>query len=493
MSKKPPVNRNFALLSQYTPASETLGKALPEEASTGILYRELQLRPLMDRVSSTAFFEELRIADIEFWTLVLGRSLRLARWWLEEELPAYMAAHTQWFRKGFCFDPKMLKKLQGLHRCYKRQGHKLLKKQQNRYDALLEDFARVLVYKLDGGHRLWEYALLCIREHKAPSAVIRSTSWSQYAMDVLYKDHQVMLLRGLLLESNLRLVLKIAGKQYQRFNGTSPMWFADLFQDGCLGLIEAVNRFDPAQGYAFSTYASHWVLSKMQRGRANSSTVVRRPVHLNALQGHIEKVVVKYKLLHNRYPTDEEILDGAPKGKVTESKLRTARNAPHKFSSLQMKLQRDNEPSDDASATHQDMLLEVYPDPEEFSIYQEVIAALKEAIYSPGILTLQEQKCLVLYYGLTEDTREYTLQEVGEFFGLTRERIRQINMQAIEKLQHYFRQRDIRADDVLPIIATLRNRIEASKPTPSSVSKGRETHKRRRKKKESQGCSQELS
>jgi RNA polymerase primary sigma factor len=230
--------------------------------------------------------------------------------------------------------------------------------------------------------------------------------------------------RRRLVESNLRLVISIA-KRY-RCHGLS---FEDLVQEGVLGLMAAIARFDPDRGFRFSTYATHWIRQSIGRAIDNHSRLVRLPSHVSDALRRVERVRVMMARRMGRQPTMAEIAQetGIPPDRI-EALLQSA----------QEPLSLDTLLGETEETSLGDLLLDARAaDPEQAAVRQGTAESLEGIL---NILGAREREVIEQRYGFA-DGRVYSLQEVGDLLKMSREGVRQIEVRALQKLRRAARQR----------------------------------------------------
>ncbi len=281
---------------------------------------------------------------------------------------------------------------------------------------------------VNGGHELEMAAIeRRISLELSESIGVDFNTFNKILAEIAIGREMVKQAKESLIRANLRLVISVSKKFLNR-----GLQLPDLIQEGNIGLMKAVEKYDYKRGYKFSTYATWWIRQSITRGIADQGRTIRLPVHMIETINRMLRYSKDFARVESREPTPEELAEqlGTDVDKVQVA-LKIAKDA----------ISLDAPVGDEEDTILSDFVEDhVHPDPQEASMTESLKRCLCKVMSS---LSPREEKVLRMRYGIDVGV-DYTLEEVGRCFEVTRERIRQIEAQAIRKLRHPTRSEDLR-------------------------------------------------
>lgn len=288
-------------------------------------------------------------------------------------------------------------------------------------EKVVNTYTRIVHKKLDSSHKK-RLSKDTERAKNNNDYVVSEKRLKELIKNIQYAELIIQKAKDLLIESNLRLVISIA-KNYLG----KGLTFGDLIQEGNIGLMKAVDKYEYKRGYKFSTYATWWIKQSIIRAIADQSRTIRIPVHMIENITRINKIIKRFVQIHGYEPTIEDI---AGESTLSIEKVRSILKINKEPLSFETPIKQ----KDDC------ILMDFIEDksamsPLEMAIYMDLRKHIENALSS---LSFKEQMIIRRRFGI-DDGYTHTLEEVGNEFNLTKERIRQIEQKAIKKLKNPIR------------------------------------------------------
>lgn len=403
-----------------------------QEAVEGALaryFRDMALHPVMEPAEEVQAAREFESSEIARWKAALAYppAFQIVARVVEEHLSELAEP----------VELPEFEKLRKLLKDYRKNRSRLDRKQAERWDITVDELARKL--RVLDADRLFiesvdsELARVASESddwddenvHAEDPGQVLSVGFKRYLAAMESARMAVYRVKNRFVAANLRLVVSIA-RRYSR----GRMALIDLIQEGNLGLIKAVDRFDPARGFRFSTYGSWWIRHTISRAISDKARTVRLPVHLTEVAGKLGKASREFEKIHGRAATDDELV--ALTGVSAERIRRVRRTWVEAPVSLESPLTENGGLSlaDAIEDTEAVSPSDVLDEERLLSNLDDVMAQLSPI----------ELQILRLRLG-SDDEEGLTLQEIGQRYALSRERIRQLQEKAIKKLRGEFERR----------------------------------------------------
>jgi RNA polymerase primary sigma factor len=382
-------------------------------------FRDMAAHPVMTADEELECAQALERAELELWSALLAFVP------LAEPILAYLMREVNEINEAERPDVPQIQELQNLIATYRKHRSKLNTGQLQRWNELSETLARC-IRSCDPERQWLTHALVssergggASRAGSGTSTTVRTPAYLLYIARVRQAELQRLEAKNRFVRANLRLVVSVARRHN---HGRLPL--DDLIQEGNVGLIKAIDRFDYARGYRFSTYATWWIRHSIGRAIADKGRAVRVPVHMLDIIKCIAVATTSILARTGREPTLEEL---AKDTGISRQRLTQARECAGATT-----VSLDRPIGDDDGRTFLDLLADKGTlSPFDSMAKQNWVSEVQHLL---GTLTPIETRIIRWRFGLDDDV-ELTLKEIGDKYGLSRERIRQLQEQALRKMR----------------------------------------------------------
>ena len=410
-----------------------------DEQALHSFYRDVRRHKPLKPQEHGEYFAQLREAEKQLWMTILWHTPTLFAYWDTRLGQIPDTSYTE------IVTPEIRQEMVSLFGSYKQHYHHWTAIEEQRANTIVMQLAEALIYA-DVAHTLRDLVLEAVTKEDIRKEIGYRQAVLQHVDEVQCWQHAIFV-------GNMRLALKAGNDYYNKTHLSVKLWKSDVLQDACYGLLEAIDRYNPAFGVAFATYAQYWILNRIQRGRTAMESVVYHPARIATTKRRIRLIGQKYLQQYNRLPTTEELV--VEDERLTPEIIENLKSYAQKPSfSLNHRILAGG--SEDDVHNYQDLVVDTLPSMEEMKQHDQIIEQLYHLL--DQVLQEHERHVLVEYFGLQTGVAR-TLKEIGVTdFHVSKERIRQIKDRALDKLRLAFQEDlGLAKHDCLASLAQLEN------------------------------------